>query len=135
MGSWYYLKCGLALLELFCDGLRNNHKDGQLFPSSWKTAENHNLGTRASRVQAGKDLFGRADQSYTRIERNTDIPFYISEQNQLKGKLGYLLDRDGESAGFQDYTADDGKPVSERSYVVGMEDSPGRVLLRGAKHG
>lgn len=101
----------------------------------WNTAKNRDLGTLVFRVQAGKDLFGRADQSYTRIEGNTDTPFYILEQHQLKGKFGYLLDRDGESAGFQDYTADDRNPVSERSYVIGMEDSPGRVLLRSAKHG
>jgi len=71
----------------------------------WNTAENRNRSTLVSRVQAGKDLFGRADQSYSRVEANADIPSYILQQHQLNSRFGYLLDRDGVSAGFEDYLA------------------------------
>lgn len=80
----------------------------------WNTAENRNPRTLVSRVRAGKDLFGRVDQTYSRVEANADIPSYISEQHQLKGKFGYLLNRDGGSAGFEDYTAADADSLSER---------------------
>ena len=71
----------------------------------WNTEENRDPSTLVSRVQAGKDLFGRADQSYTRVAANADIPSYISQQHQINGRFGYLLDRDGVGAGFEDYHA------------------------------
>jgi beta-1,4-mannosyl-glycoprotein beta-1,4-N-acetylglucosaminyltransferase len=80
----------------------------------WNTAENRDPGTLVSRVRGGKDLFGRTDQRYIRVDANADVPFYITEQNQREGKFGYLLNRDGESAGFEDYTTADSIGGSKR---------------------
>jgi beta-1,4-mannosyl-glycoprotein beta-1,4-N-acetylglucosaminyltransferase len=80
----------------------------------WNTAENRDPGTLVPRVRGGKDLFGRTDQRYIRVDANADVPFYITEQNQREGKFGYLLNRDGESAGFEDYTTADSIEGSKR---------------------
>ena len=71
----------------------------------WNTAENRDPSTLVSRVQAGEDLFGRADQGYSKVTANADIPSYISQQNQINGIFEYLLDRDVVGAGFEDYLA------------------------------
>jgi beta-1,4-mannosyl-glycoprotein beta-1,4-N-acetylglucosaminyltransferase len=76
--------------------------------------ENRNPGTLVSWVGAGKDPFGRADQSYTRVEVNAGMPSYVLEQHQLKSKFGYLLNRDGGSAGFEDYTTANADPRSKQ---------------------
>jgi len=80
----------------------------------WNTAENRDPSTLVSRVQAGEDLFGRADQGYSKVTANADIPSYISQQHQTNGRFRYLLDRDGVGAGFEDYQALATAPFSDR---------------------
>jgi beta-1,4-mannosyl-glycoprotein beta-1,4-N-acetylglucosaminyltransferase len=53
------------------------------------------------RVRRGKDLWDRWGQNYDRVEGNHDVPGYL--RGTEKRKFGYLLDRDGEDAGFVDY--------------------------------
>jgi len=67
--------------------------------SPWNTAENRDIKTIIERVKSGKDLFGRESEQYDRVEENKDIPAYVV---QHKSVFGYLLDRDGEKAGFTD---------------------------------
>lgn len=69
----------------------------------WNTAGNRDAETMIERVRLGLDLFGRADQVYERIESNQDVPTYILGQHQKDGRFGYLLDRDGIGAGFEDW--------------------------------
>ncbi|TEY37141.1 hypothetical protein BOTCAL_0531g00040 [Botryotinia calthae] len=52
------------------------------------------------RVGKGKDLWYRFGQWYKRIDNNNDIPSYIKDH---RSKFGYMVDRDGEGAGFVDY--------------------------------
>ncbi|TGO19810.1 hypothetical protein BTUL_0002g00550 [Botrytis tulipae] len=52
------------------------------------------------RVGRGKDLWDRFGQWYKRIDNNNDIPSYIKDH---RSKFGYMVDRDGEGAGFVDY--------------------------------
>lgn len=69
----------------------------------WNTAKNRELYTMIDRVRNGKDLFDRASEKYDRIEKNKDAPPYILEKFEREGRFRYLLDRDGEDAGFDDY--------------------------------
>ncbi|PQE22973.1 glycosyltransferase family 17 protein [Rutstroemia sp. NJR-2017a BBW] len=52
------------------------------------------------RVGQGKDLWDRFGQWYKRIDHNQDVPQYIKE-NPVK--YSYMINRDGEGAGFIDY--------------------------------
>ncbi|KAF2708004.1 glycosyltransferase family 17 protein [Pleomassaria siparia CBS 279.74] len=53
-------------------------------------------------IRNGKDLWDRWFQYYKRVENNQDVPVYLKEQAK-KGRFEYMLNRDGESAGFVDY--------------------------------
>ena len=52
-----------------------------------------------NRVRAGKDLWDREGQDCDRMDENEDIPEYL-KKNPLR--WSYLLNRDGENAGFKD---------------------------------
>lgn len=54
-------------------------------------------------IRNGRDLWDRWSQWYKRIDDNQDIPGYLKENRE---RFGYMLDRDGESAGFVDYVPD-----------------------------
>jgi beta-1,4-mannosyl-glycoprotein beta-1,4-N-acetylglucosaminyltransferase len=54
------------------------------------------------RVRKGKDLWDRWGQWYDRVEDNKDVPSYLKEEDREK-RFGYMLDRDGVGAGFEDY--------------------------------
>jgi len=54
----------------------------------------------AHRVRNGKDLWDREGEVYDRVDNNTDVPRYLLDHAD---RFQYLLDRDGESAGFIDY--------------------------------
>lgn len=53
-------------------------------------------------VREGKDLWGRFGQWYRRVENNQDIPNWLRSPENRE-RFGYMLDRDGENAGFTDY--------------------------------
>ncbi|KAF8851532.1 glycosyltransferase family 17 protein [Acephala macrosclerotiorum] len=59
-------------------------------------------------IRKGRDLWDRWGQWYLRIEANQDVPAYVAGQ---KERFGYLLDRDGESAGFVDYMPGDAEEI------------------------
>lgn len=52
------------------------------------------------RVRAGRDLFDREEQLYEKIEGNTDIPGFLKANAE---EFQYMLNRDGEDAGFRDF--------------------------------
>jgi len=54
----------------------------------------------ADRVRAGLDLWDRDGENLTRIEGNEDVPSFVLDN---RVRFAYLLNRDGESAGFIDY--------------------------------
>ncbi|KAE8444799.1 hypothetical protein EG329_014259 [Mollisiaceae sp. DMI_Dod_QoI] len=70
-------------------------------------------------IRKGRDLWDRWGQWYLRIDRNNDVPSYVAER---KERFGYLLDRDGETAGFVDYAPGD----------VDEEVVEEKLLLEGA---
>lgn len=68
------------------------------------TANNRELRTLIDHVRHGLDLFGPPGEVYDKVEDNKDIPPYIYEQYASKKRFKYLLDRDGEDAGFEDFS-------------------------------
>ncbi|KAK4205252.1 glycosyltransferase family 17-domain-containing protein [Triangularia verruculosa] len=54
------------------------------------------------RVGKGKDLWDRKGEEYTRVEKNEDVPDFLKREGERK-RFGYMLDRDGEGAGFRDW--------------------------------
>ncbi|KAK3941503.1 glycosyltransferase [Diplogelasinospora grovesii] len=55
----------------------------------------------ADAVRKGKDLWDREGQEFDRIENNTDVPKFLLQNRE---RFRYMLNRDGASAGFADYT-------------------------------
>lgn len=53
-------------------------------------------------IREGKDLWDRWFQWYKRVEDNQDLPRYLVQEAR-QGRFGYMVDRDGEGAGFIDY--------------------------------
>ncbi|KAF5237893.1 hypothetical protein FAUST_5845 [Fusarium austroamericanum] len=54
----------------------------------------------ANAVREGKDLWGREQDEFVRIENNMDVPPLVLEEPK---RFGYMISRDGPSAGFEDY--------------------------------
>ncbi|KJR82564.1 beta-1,4-mannosyl-glycoprotein beta-1,4-N-acetylglucosaminyltransferase [Sporothrix schenckii 1099-18] len=54
----------------------------------------------AHHVRLGLDLWDRKSEVYDRIANNPDVPSFLLEQPD---RYRYLMNRDGESAGFADY--------------------------------
>ncbi len=54
----------------------------------------------ADRVRKGQDLWDRAGDRFDKVENNTDVPRLLLHH---RAQYRYLLDRDGETAGFSDY--------------------------------
>lgn len=69
----------------------------------WNTADNRDRSVMIERVRHGLDLFGREAEVYDRVENNQDVPEYVLEQYRESGRFGYLLNRDGAGAGFEDW--------------------------------
>ncbi|KLU81329.1 hypothetical protein MAPG_00419 [Magnaporthiopsis poae ATCC 64411] len=54
----------------------------------------------ADRVRRGKDIWDRDGEFYDFVPNNTDMPPFLLAHPE---RFGYLLNRTGESAGFEDY--------------------------------
>ncbi|KAF4985677.1 hypothetical protein FGRMN_11125 [Fusarium graminum] len=54
----------------------------------------------ATAVREGKDLWGRNHDKFVRIEENKDMPPLVLADSQ---RFGYMINRDGPTAGFIDY--------------------------------
>lgn len=64
------------------------------------TPEYHDRDRIADRVRKGKDLWDRPGEIYDTIDDNNDIPAPLKTNRE---RWAYLLDRNGDSAGFADY--------------------------------
>jgi beta-1,4-mannosyl-glycoprotein beta-1,4-N-acetylglucosaminyltransferase len=94
--GWHCSSCFATLNEMLVKMASFSHK-------SLNTPDNRDRSTLINRVRNGLDLFGRVDQTYSRVNNNTDLPQYILQQYQRDGeRFRYLLDRDGRNAGFHD---------------------------------
>lgn len=96
--GWHCSSCFATVAEMHTKMHSFSHQ-------GWNTEENRDSRTLINRVRHGLDLFGRADELYDKLEDNKDVPSYITAQYEQKGRFKYLLDRDGEDAGFDDVLA------------------------------
>lgn len=69
----------------------------------WDTAQNRDSQIMMDRVRNGKDLFGRSTELYDKVTNNRDVPKYVLDEHEAYGRFKYLLNRDGEDAGFEDF--------------------------------
>jgi beta-1,4-mannosyl-glycoprotein beta-1,4-N-acetylglucosaminyltransferase len=95
--GWHCSSCFATVAEMRTKMHSFSHQ-------GWNTANNRELRTLIDRVRHGLDLFGRAGELYDKVEGNEDIPPYVSEQYLSRNRFKYLLDRDGEDAGFEDFS-------------------------------
>lgn len=95
--GWHCSSCFATVAEMRTKLHSFSHQN-------WDTKENRNAEVMMERVREGRDLFGRVDQVYERVERSDmDLPGYVLEQNEAEGRFKYLLYRDGQDAGFEDW--------------------------------
>lgn len=55
----------------------------------------------ADKVRNGLDLWDREGENFTRIDDNQDVPPFLLNNRE---RFGYMLSRDGKTAGFLDYS-------------------------------
>ena len=94
--GWHCSSCFATIQEMHTKMHSTSHQ-------LWNTEQNRDVETMVYRVRHGLDLFGRPDQIYDRIDGNGNVPLYILETSESEGRFKYLLDRDGENAGFEDW--------------------------------
>lgn len=94
--GWHCSSCFSNLAELRVKMNSFSHQ-------SWNTKFSREKTTLVGRVRKGEDLFGREGEVYDRVEGNRDLPPYLLSQFEEKGRFGYMIDRDGEDAAFEDF--------------------------------
>ncbi|OIW34760.1 glycosyl transferase family 17 protein [Coniochaeta ligniaria NRRL 30616] len=91
--GWHCSSCFRTMGELL-------NKMGS-FSHVWMNSKEYRDRDRiADRIRNGKDLWDRAGQVYDKVEGNRDVPPILLREPE---KFKYLLDRDGPTAGFEDY--------------------------------
>ena len=71
------------------------------FSHGWmNAAEYQDKDVIATAVREGRDLWGREQDIFARQEHNEDLPNILLEDTT---RFAYMLNRDGETAGFTDY--------------------------------
>ncbi|KAK4171853.1 glycosyltransferase family 17-domain-containing protein [Triangularia setosa] len=61
-------------------------------------------GRMVERVREGKDLWDRPGEVYERVEGNEDLPGFLRDGGEeVRGRFRYMLDREGNGAGFRDW--------------------------------
>ncbi|KAH7143854.1 glycosyl transferase [Dactylonectria macrodidyma] len=91
--GWHCSSC-FATVEQFLNKMAS-------FSHSWMNEEPYRDRTRiADAVRQGADLWGRKWDVFSRLDNNRDVPPCLLEDEE---RYRYMLNRDGETAGFTDY--------------------------------
>jgi beta-1,4-mannosyl-glycoprotein beta-1,4-N-acetylglucosaminyltransferase len=91
--GWHCSSC-LATIQEFLTKISS-------FSHTWMNQEYYRDRNRiADAIREGRDLWGRATETFVRIDGNTDVPKFLLENQE---RFRYMLNRDGPTAGFQDY--------------------------------
>ncbi|KAJ4120013.1 hypothetical protein NW768_010296 [Fusarium equiseti] len=91
--GWHCSSC-FATMEQFLNKMAS-------FSHAWMNREAFRDRDRiAHAVRQGVDLWGRQQDTFTRIENNVDLPNCLLEEQE---RFRYMLDRDDETARFTDY--------------------------------
>ncbi|UJO14314.1 hypothetical protein CLAFUW4_03766 [Fulvia fulva] len=94
--GWHCSSCFATVAEM-------RFKMNSFSHQPWNTPYCRELPVLTDRVRHGKDLFGREGENYDRAEGNRDVPAYALEQHEKEGRFKYMMTRDGEDAGFEDW--------------------------------
>ncbi|KAJ4347802.1 uncharacterized protein N0V89_009172 [Didymosphaeria variabile] len=97
--AWHCSSCFSTLAEMLLKMKSFSHTNlnAEKFRSKERIVEH---------IRNGKDLWDRWFQWYARVDKNQDLPEYLKQEVE-KGRFLYMIDRDGENAGFEDYTRDE----------------------------
>jgi beta-1,4-mannosyl-glycoprotein beta-1,4-N-acetylglucosaminyltransferase len=91
--GWHCSSCFRTMEELL-------NKMGS-FSHVWMNGDQYRDKKRiADRVRNGKDIWDREGEVYDRVEENRDVPPALLRDPE---RFLFMLDRDGETAGFEDY--------------------------------
>ncbi|KAB5551195.1 family 17 glycosyltransferase [Coniochaeta sp. 2T2.1] len=91
--AWHCSSCFRTMAEML--------NKMQSFSHTWMNGQEYRDRDRiADRIRNGKDLWDRFGQVYDRVEDNKDVPPTLEREPE---RYGYMLNRDGETAGFEDY--------------------------------
>jgi len=93
--GWHCSSCFATLAEVRTKMHSFSHQ-------GWNTAANREERTVVERVRKGLDLFGREGEVYDRVEGNGDLPPFVKEEFERRGRFEWLVDRDKAGGGFVD---------------------------------
>lgn len=93
--SWHCSSCFATLTEMLDKMKSFSH-------TNLNAKKFRNRERIVAHVRQGKDLWDRWFQWYERVEENDDLPAYLKEESR-RGRFRYMVNRDGEGAGFIDY--------------------------------
>lgn len=91
--AWHCSSC-FATIEQFLNKMAS-------FSHGWMNADEYqDRDAIAAAVREGRDRWGREQDTFERKENNEDLPRILLQETE---RFAYMLDRDGETAGFIDY--------------------------------
>jgi beta-1,4-mannosyl-glycoprotein beta-1,4-N-acetylglucosaminyltransferase len=95
--AWHCSSCFATIAEMLgkMKSFSHTNLNAEKFRSKERIVEH---------IRSGKDLWDRWFQWYSRIEDNQDLPEYLKAEAK-QGRFMYMINRDGENAGFEDYFA------------------------------
>ncbi|KAM3077442.1 hypothetical protein ACMFMG_006785 [Clarireedia jacksonii] len=91
--SWHCSSCFPTVAEML-------NKMASFSHTNWNKEAFRDEERMVDRVRKGLDLWDRKSEKYEILVGNKDVPPWVAEN---KERFGYLLDRQGEDAGFVDY--------------------------------
>ncbi|KYK58072.1 glycosyltransferase family 17 [Drechmeria coniospora] len=93
--AWHCSSC-FATVDQFLDKMAS-------FSHMWMNEPRYRDRRRiADAVRAGRDVWGRTKDHFRRVDGNSDLPPVLAT-DEGRRRFGYMLSRDGESAGFTDF--------------------------------
>lgn len=92
--AWHCSWCFSTIAEMLKKMETSSH-------TPWNTPANRDRNVLVNRVRQGVDVYGREGEYYDKVEGNTDVPDYILDNHD---RFGYMLDRNGQGAGFLDWS-------------------------------
>lgn len=91
--AWHCSSC-FPTIEQFLNKISS-------FSHKWMNSEEYRDRDKiADAIRQGKDLWERDTETFTRIDKNKDMPPLVLAEPE---RFGYMTNRDGPSAGFTDY--------------------------------
>ena len=91
--AWHCSSC-FATIDQFLNKMGS-------FSHTWMNGKEYQQPKKiADAVRDGKDVWGRSRDTFSRVDNNKDVPPMLLENQE---RFRYMLNRDGPTAGFEDY--------------------------------